>query len=90
MQAVQALVPFAKAYTTSHSVTNARTRRTETGAHLYALVEAQHVLANDTSRHFLMKNRYDISLARLDARWTITRMRIFNIWSSGDVGIMTG
>lgn len=49
---------------TTHSVSNPRVTLDGDTARLDALVEAQHVLRTDPSRHYLMKNRYDVELVR--------------------------
>jgi ketosteroid isomerase-like protein len=85
-----ALVPFADAYETSHSVTNTRVEVNGDIAVLEALVEAQHLPIGDRSRHFMMMNNYRVELHREGAVWCISRMSINNIWSDGDVSIMTG
>ncbi len=92
---VGALVPFAKGYTTSHSVSNARA--TIDSATLYALVEAQHFLEGSRDRNFLMKNVYWVELRRdaeatatHGATWRISNMRIDNLWARGDIKVMTG
>ncbi|KAF7559745.1 hypothetical protein G7046_g4410 [Stylonectria norvegica] len=50
---------------TTHSVANPRVMLDGDKAHLEALVEAQHVPRSDPSRHYLMKNRYNVDLARV-------------------------
>jgi SnoaL-like domain len=94
---VAALVPFAEVYTTTHSVSNARAIIEGDTARLYALVEAQHFPNGVSDRNFLMKNRYELELVReqiadgsAGATWLISKMTIDNLWSSGDVRIMTG
>jgi SnoaL-like domain len=92
---VAALVPFAAGLTTSHSVTNARVNVQGNSATLYALVEAQHLPAGDKSRYFLMKNQYRVELVRdnnddKNTQWVIRRMTIDNLWSDGDLAVMTG
>jgi hypothetical protein len=84
-----ALVPFASVYITSHSVTNVRISLSGEAAKMYALVEAQHIPVNDSSRYFMMKNQYDIDLIRTDDTWCITQMIIKNVWVDGDVRVMT-
>ena len=80
------LAPF----DTSHSVSNPLVTINGDTARLDALVEAQHVPRNDPSRHYLMKNRYDVELARQGDGWVITRNTVDNIWRSGDVTVMAG
>lgn len=74
---------------TSHSVSNPLVTIDGDIARLDALVEAQHVPVDDPSRHYLMKNRYDVELARQGDRWVITRNTVDNIWRDGDVGVMS-
>lgn len=73
---------------TTHSVSNPRVSIDGDKARLDALVEAQHVPSNDASRHYLMKNRYDVELVRQDDVWLIQRMTIDNVWRSGDLGVL--
>lgn len=87
---VAALVPFASGFTTSHSVTNARVDIQGDTATLYALVEAQHLPADDASRNFMMMNQYQIDLVRDGDQWVMSRMTIENLWSEGDLAVMTG
>ena len=87
---VGALVPFAEGFTTSHSVTNPRATIDGDAATLVALVDAWHQGAADPSGHFLMKNRYEMELTRDGDGWRISRMVIDNLWSDGDVAVMTG
>lgn len=69
---------------TSHTVTNQRIRLDGDRAFGSALVEAQHVLAADPSRHLLLKNFYDTELIRSGARWEMSKVVIRNIWHTGD------
>lgn len=87
---VTALTGSLKTLDTSHSVTNPRVTIKGDTARLDALVEAQHVPSSDPSRHYLMKNRYDAELARLDDGWVIQRVTIDNIWRSGDPSVLAG
>ncbi|GFE63271.1 nuclear transport factor 2 family protein [Litoreibacter roseus] len=87
---VGALVPFASAFTTSHSVTNARVDVQGDSATLYALVEAQHLPVVDNTRHFMMMNQYQIDLVREGDQWVMSRMTIDNLWANGDLAVMTG
>lgn len=85
-----ALGQFAGMLVTSHSVGNVRVHVDGDRARLRALVEAQHFPANDASRFLLMKNDYDLELTRNGGSWLIVRMTINNIWSQGDVRVITG
>lgn len=75
---------------TTHSVSNPRARIDGDNAHLEALVEAQHVPRDDHSRHYLMKNRYDVNLVRDADTWLIRRVTVDNVWRSGDLGVLAG
>ncbi|AJZ97435.1 hypothetical protein PFLUOLIPICF7_23340 [Pseudomonas simiae] len=75
---------------TTHSVSNPRVSINGDSAHMNALVEAQHVLQNDHSRHYLMKNRYDVELVRQGGLWLIERVTIDNVWRTGDPGVLSG
>lgn len=75
---------------TTHSVTNARVTIDGDTARLDALVEAQHVPRSDPGRHYLMKNRYDVELARAAGGWVITRNTVDNVWRSGDPAVLAG
>nr|WP_314528252.1 nuclear transport factor 2 family protein [uncultured Pseudomonas sp.] len=75
---------------TTHSVSNARVTLDGDSARLDALVEAQHVPQSDPSRHYLMKNRYDVELVREASVWLIQRVTVDNVWRSGDVGVLAG
>lgn len=87
---VTALTGSLKTLDTTHSVANPRVAIEGDNARLDALVEAQHVPSSDPSRHYLMKNRYDVELARLEDGWVIQRVTIDNIWRSGDPSVLAG
>lgn len=73
---------------TSHTVSNPLVTLDGDTARLDALVEAQHVPINDPTRHYMMKNRYEVELARQGEVWVITRNTVDNVWRSGDVTVM--
>ncbi|WP_413730393.1 nuclear transport factor 2 family protein [Sodalis sp. RH22] len=75
---------------TTHSVSNPRVCINGDKAHLEALVEAQHVARNDNSRHYLMKNRYNVELVRRDQVWLIQRNTVDNVWRTGDPTVLAG
>lgn len=75
---------------TSHSVSNPRVVLNGDLASLDALVEAQHVPRTDHTRHYLMKNRYDVELVRHGNVWVIQHMTIDNIWRTGDPSVLAG
>ena len=87
---VSALSQFLANYTTSHTVGNARAQVKGDIANLYALVEAQHVPLSDRSRHFLFKNQYTINLVREGNLWLIKHLHIENLWTDGDLKVITG
>ena len=86
---VTALMTSLSTLDTTHSVSNARVTLNGNMARLDALVEAQHVPRDGGSRHYLMKNRYDVELARSGDIWVITRNTVDNVWRSGDPGILS-
>lgn len=74
---------------TTHSVTNPRVTIDGDTARLDALVEAQHVSRSDRTRSYLMKNRYDVELARQGDGWVITRNTVDNVWRSGNIAVLS-
>ncbi|OLO06140.1 nuclear transport factor 2 family protein [Salinicola socius] len=87
---VSALSDSLQHFDTTHSVTNPRVCIDGDKATLEAIVEAQHVPRDDHSRHYLMKNRYDVELIRHDEAWLIQRATIDNVWRDGDPTVLTG
>ncbi|GIH95716.1 nuclear transport factor 2 family protein [Planobispora siamensis] len=75
---------FAGRVATTHQVTNPRVVIEGDTARLTALVEAQHLLTADHGTHALLKNLYDVGLVRDGDRWVIRRLRIENVWFTGD------
>jgi hypothetical protein len=75
---------------TTHVVTNPRVHVDGDRARLTAIVEAQHLLATDHSRHALLNNRYAVELVRDGERWAIRRLRIDNVWHTGDPKVIFG
>jgi hypothetical protein len=75
---------------TTHTVGNPRVAIDGDKASLDALVEAQHVPSSDPTRHYLMKNRYDVELVREGEAWVIERVTIDNIWRIGDPTVLAG
>lgn len=83
---------FAGRVDTTHVVTNPRVevaadRRT---ARLTAVVEAQHLLTADHSRHALLKNLYAVGLVPDGERWVMAAVRIENVWFTGDPSAIFG
>jgi hypothetical protein len=74
---------------TTHTITNPRVTAYD-GQHatLFALVEAQHLPRNDHARHLLLKNIYTVDLSKHGDRWTIDRMKIDNVWMTGDPSVL--
>ncbi len=87
---VAALSTSLSSLDTTHSVSNQRITIDGDVARMDALVEAQHVPRNDHTRHYLMKNRYDVELARSGDVWVITRNTVDNVWRSGDIAVLSG
>lgn len=75
---------------TTHSVSNPRVCIDGDSARLEAIVEAQHLPRGDHSRHYLMKNRYDVELVRQHEVWVIQRVTVDNVWRTGDPGVLAG
>jgi ankyrin repeat protein len=75
---------------TTHSVSNPRVSVDGDTAHLEAMVEAQHLPHGDHSRHYLMKNRYDVDLVRQGDAWMIRHVTIDNVWRTGDPAVLAG
>lgn len=86
---VDALTTSLAKLDTTHSVTNPRVTIDGDTARLDALVEAQHVSQDDHTRSYLMKNRYDVELARKGDGWVITRNTVDNVWRSGDISVLS-
>jgi hypothetical protein len=86
---VEALSTSLRSLDTTHSVSNPRVRVDGDLAHLEAIVEAQHVPSQDHTRHYLMKNRYDVELVRADGSWVIQRVTIDNVWRDGDPSVLS-
>lgn len=75
---------------TTHVVTNCRVRIDGDVARATAIVEAQHLPTADHTRHVLLKNMYDVGLVRDGRRWVMRRVRIDNVWYTGDPQILLG
>ncbi|MGH3373980.1 MAG: nuclear transport factor 2 family protein [Actinoallomurus sp.] len=75
---------FADRVDTTHVVTNPRVRLAGDTALLTAIVQAQHLLTADHDRYALLTNRYDVELVRDGERWTMRRIRIDNVWFTGE------
>lgn len=86
---VAALTASLATLDTTHSVSNPRVTIDGDRARLDALVEAQHVPRDDHTRHYLMKNRYDVELARTGDAWVITRNTVDNVWRCGDFAVLS-
>lgn len=87
---VQALISSVGASDTTHVVTNPRTEISGNTAKLYAIVEAQHLPPKNHSRHFLMKNPYEVDLVREGDHWLISNLIINNTWFTGDPNVLIG
>lgn len=75
---------------TTHVVTNPRIELRGNTAKLHAIVEAQHLPPAGHNRHFLMKNQYDVDLVKQDASWVVSKMMIYNTWTTGDPKVILG
>jgi len=74
---------------TTHTVSNQRVVIDADIARMEALVEAQHVPRGDSTRHYLMKNRYNVDLVRSGDDWLIRRIVVDNVWRSGDPTVLS-
>jgi septum formation inhibitor-activating ATPase MinD len=74
---------------TTHSVSNPRVSIHKNIAKVDVLVEAQHLPSNDHSRHYLMKNRYDVEMSRQGDLWVIQHVIIDNVWRTGDPTVLS-
>jgi hypothetical protein len=86
---VAALTTSLRTLDTTHSISNPRVAIDGDTARMDVLVEAQHVPRNDPLRHYLMKNRYDVELARSGDVWVISRNTVDNVWRSGDPAVLS-
>ena len=75
---------------TTHSVSNPRVSIEGEKATIEAMVEAQHLPSSDHSRHYMMKNRYDVELVRLGGAWLIEHIVVDNVWRIGDPTVLSG
>jgi len=73
---------------TTHTVSNARVELDGDEARMLALVEAQHLRADDHKHHLLLKNFYWLQLRRSGDAWQIATMRIENVWLTGDPAVL--
>lgn len=79
-----------KTIDTTHSVSNPRVNIVGEKATIETMVEAQHLPSNDHSRHYMMKNRYDVELVKQDGDWLIHHIVVDNIWRLGDLTVLSG
>lgn len=86
----EALINSLRPIITTHAVTNPRVTIDGDKARLEAIVEAQHLPESDTSRHYLMKNRYDVELKKQQDGWFICRVTVDNVWRTGDPSVLAG
>jgi hypothetical protein len=78
------LAGFAGRVDTTHQVSNPRIAIDGDTAALTALVEAQHLLRAGHATSALLKNRYDVVLVRDGSRWVMRKIKINNIWYTGN------
>jgi hypothetical protein len=75
---------------TTHTVGNCRVEVTGDTARLSAVVEAQHLPADDHGRHALLKNLYAVDLVRDGDGWRMRKVHIDNVWFTGDPKVIVG
>lgn len=78
------LAMFEGRVATTHQISNERISLGGETARLTAVVEAQHLLEPGRSHGVLLVNRYDVGLVRSRRQWLMHRVRIENIWFTGD------
>jgi len=83
------LNPPTKIHTT-HVVSNPRIQVEGDTGRLTALVEAQHLPADDHTRHLLLKNIYYVDVVRDGSRWVMSKVVIENVWFTGDPLVILG
>jgi hypothetical protein len=86
---ISALTTSLASLITSHNLSNPRVTLNGDTAYLEALVGAQHVPRDDSSRHYLMMNHYKVDLIRNGEAWVILRCTVDNLWRDGDVAVLT-
>ncbi|QKX61814.1 uncharacterized protein TRUGW13939_08970 [Talaromyces rugulosus] len=86
---ISALTTSLASLDTSHNVSNPRVTLNGDKAYLEALVGAQHVPRDDSSRHYLMMNHYKVDLIRHGEAWVILTCTVDNIWRDGDVAVLS-
>jgi hypothetical protein len=84
------ILPVVARLDTTHTVSNPRVQVDGDTASLFALVEAMHLPKGEHTRRLLLKNFYWLKLQREAPLWTITEMRIHNVWISGDPAVLFG
>lgn len=87
---IEALSTSLSGLDTSHWFSNPRVVVDGDTARVDVLVEAQHVSSVNGARQYLMKNRYDVVLARRDAGWQIKHVIVDNVWRTGDPSVLAG
>lgn len=87
---VSALMGSLGPIVTTHSVSNPRVFLNGDSAQMDVLVEAQHVPASDPSRHYMMKNRYQVELLQQGQEWLIHHVTVDNVWRTGDPTVLAG
>jgi len=76
--------------TTTHTIGNPRVAFDGARARVTALVEAQHIVTADRSRHLLLKNRYTVDLDADGPGWRIRRLEIATVWWTGEPTLLGG
>jgi hypothetical protein len=89
-QIVDSIMATVRRLDTTHTVTNPRVALCGDEAELYALVDAHHLPREDHTRHLQLKNIYRVALARGDGDWRIVRLKIDNVWMTGDPAVLFG
>jgi hypothetical protein len=78
------LAMFAGRVDATHMVADPRVQMDGDTARLTAMVQTQHLLRAEHSRHAMLNNRYAVDLVRDGARWVMHRMHVDTVWYTGD------
>jgi ketosteroid isomerase-like protein len=89
-QIVEGIFGALATITTTHTIGNPRVTLDGDRARATALVEAQHVVTADRTRHLLLKNRYTVDLEADGPGWRIRRLEIATVWWTGEPALLGG
>lgn len=90
---VKTLTAVLEPLDTSHVISNLRITVDGDNATAHCYVQAQHFRSGDgprpdRTRHALLANRMDVTLARDGSQWRIDHLTIDNMWFDGDPTVL--